>query len=147
MRKLLTGTVLLLLALTASAAETQRWTANNGQLIMEDIPPIPPSLARTLNRYQNIRSARISGWSEDGNSIYIKTRFGPVSQLHRVDIPGGARIQLTFENEPVGEVVGQPKGELLALTLDRDGDEFDQLLRSEERRVGKECRSRWSPYH
>ena len=23
----------------------------------------------------------------------------------------------------------------------------DGLLRSEERRVGKECRSRWSPYH
>ena len=22
-----------------------------------------------------------------------------------------------------------------------------QVLRSEERRVGKECRSRWSPYH
>jgi len=28
---------------------------------------------------------------------------------------------------------------LLALTL--------ELMRSEERRVGKECRSRWSPYH
>ena len=24
---------------------------------------------------------------------------------------------------------------------------FLLLLRSEERRVGKECRSRWSPYH
>src|SRR5256885_11809924 len=24
---------------------------------------------------------------------------------------------------------------------------FKHLLRSEERRVGKECRSRWSPYH
>src|SRR5256886_8679432 len=24
---------------------------------------------------------------------------------------------------------------------------FRALLRSEERRVGKECRSRWSPYH
>ena len=23
----------------------------------------------------------------------------------------------------------------------------DRVLRSEERRVGKECRSRWSPYH
>ena len=23
----------------------------------------------------------------------------------------------------------------------------DKTLRSEERRVGKECRSRWSPYH
>ena len=26
-------------------------------------------------------------------------------------------------------------------------DLTDMLLRSEERRVGKECRSRWSPYH
>ena len=25
--------------------------------------------------------------------------------------------------------------------------EFYQTFRSEERRVGKECRSRWSPYH
>ena len=24
---------------------------------------------------------------------------------------------------------------------------FDWIQRSEERRVGKECRSRWSPYH
>ena len=24
---------------------------------------------------------------------------------------------------------------------------FGNLIRSEERRVGKECRSRWSPYH
>ena len=27
------------------------------------------------------------------------------------------------------------------------GKFLDKLLRSEERRVGKECRSRWSPYH
>ena len=25
--------------------------------------------------------------------------------------------------------------------------EIHALMRSEERRVGKECRSRWSPYH
>ena len=24
---------------------------------------------------------------------------------------------------------------------------YNHVLRSEERRVGKECRSRWSPYH
>ena len=29
--------------------------------------------------------------------------------------------------------------------LDRDSS--FELFRSEERRVGKECRSRWSPYH
>ena len=26
-------------------------------------------------------------------------------------------------------------------------ESIEQLCRSEERRVGKECRSRWSPYH
>ena len=28
-----------------------------------------------------------------------------------------------------------------------DLSEFTKQARSEERRVGKECRSRWSPYH
>src|SRR5687767_15882072 len=31
--------------------------------------------------------------------------------------------------------------------LGRDGDVFGVIGRSEERRVGKECRSRWAPYH
>ena len=37
--------------------------------------------------------------------------------------------------------------------IDLTGDDVevetlaDGVLRSEERRVGKECRSRWSPYH
>src|SRR3712207_9032326 len=38
--------------------------------------------------------------------------------------------------------------ESLALELLRHLEEFVRLKnRSEERRVGKECRSRWSPYH
>ena len=32
------------------------------------------------------------------------------------------------------------------MLLQQTEDAFS-LLRSEERRVGKECRSRWSPYH
>ena len=31
--------------------------------------------------------------------------------------------------------------------LDVADKEFIIFVRSEERRVGKECRSRWSPYH
>ena len=32
-------------------------------------------------------------------------------------------------------------------TLERGASASSPLTRSEERRVGKECRSRWSPYH
>src|SRR5260370_4622986 len=32
-------------------------------------------------------------------------------------------------------------------TIEKLLREADSALRSEERRVGKECRSRWSPYH
>ena len=36
----------------------------------------------------------------------------------------------------------------LGLQLDKRGFiQVDKSSRSEERRVGKECRSRWSPYH
>ena len=47
---------------------------------------------------------------------------------------------------------GTPKGPLLDLPFSEQlekGRELvrDRLIRSEERRVGKECRSRWSPYH
>ena len=31
--------------------------------------------------------------------------------------------------------------------LSRRSDMLEKPVRSEERRVGKECRSRWSPYH
>ena len=39
--------------------------------------------------------------------------------------------------------------ELLAFTLTFDVPATDGVpeMRAEERRVGKECRSRWSPYH
>ena len=42
---------------------------------------------------------------------------------------------------------GKKLGEnLRKLRLKKDMSQGD-LARSEERRVGKECRSRWSPYH
>ena len=128
MRILLTGLFLMLLASTGSSADVQRRTANDGQLIMEDIPSIPESLPPLLSRYQNIRSASFSSFSKDSKNIFIKTRLGPVSQLHRVKVPGGARYQVTFGEEPVGEVLLQPNNNQLALTLDDGGDEFDQIF-------------------
>ena len=38
-------------------------------------------------------------------------------------------------------------GELIGGNSGFTPQEVYQVMRSEERRVGKECRSRWSPYH
>src|SRR2546422_8146247 len=40
-----------------------------------------------------------------------------------------------------------PLQAVAALERLQEGAEERALVRSEERRVGKECRSRWSPYH
>ena len=57
---------------------------------------------------------------------------------------------LTTGVEPTSEPVYQydPATGTAAITLIQDGKQATfQGYRSEERRVGKECRSRWSPYH
>ena len=51
---------------------------------------------------------------------------------------------ILIQNAHIMPIVGPelPNGCLLA----EDG-RITAVARSEERRVGKECRSRWSPYH
>ena len=47
-------------------------------------------------------------------------------------------------SKQVGSVFQNPKTQFFNLDSD---SELTFTTRSEERRVGKECRSRWSPYH
>jgi dipeptidyl aminopeptidase/acylaminoacyl peptidase len=116
-------------ALTLPAiADVERRVANNGNLVMEDVPEIPADIVQSLNRYQNVRSASFEAWSGDGESLFIDTRFGDVGQIHRVDMPMGARHQVTFYNEPVGGVARQPGGSKLAFTRDAGGSEFSQIF-------------------
>ena len=112
---------------TATPDVTTR-TLNNGQLILQDVPEIPESLVNRLNQYQNVRSAALVDWVDNGAGMYIVTRFSDVNQIHRVDFPGGARHQLTYFSEPVGEVLRQNQGSLLAMTIDRGGSEFSQVF-------------------
>lgn len=127
-------TFLLAVGLTAlgcsilSLADVSRTEANNGQLVMEDIPPVPQSVVADLNRYQNTRSAGFRGWDKEGKGIFVSTRFGDVSQVHYVGQPGGARTQLTFFDEPIGGLSRQPNGSKMAFTMDAGGSEFSQIF-------------------
>src|SRR5256885_11131928 len=52
-------------------------------------------------------------------------------------VPAGGKA-----DEVYGRMLKKPAAERLKLLRNAEGAQ-----RSEERRVGKECRSRWSPYH
>ncbi|MEJ2384843.1 MAG: hypothetical protein P8Y54_10645 [Xanthomonadales bacterium] len=127
-RALLAGGFALLAIGSVAAAEVVRSEANNGNLVMEDVPPIPQSVVADLNRYQNVRSAGFVAWDRDGEGIFVRTRFGDVPQLHHVDHPGGARTQLTFFDEPIGGVLRQPGGSRMVFTMDAGGSEFAQIF-------------------
>ncbi len=111
-----------------AAADVSRTTANNGNLIMQDVPEIPADIVDSLNRYQNVRSASFRAWTKDSLGLYVSTRFGDVAQLHRVDMPGGTRHQLTFNKEPLGAISSQPHGSKLLVTRDSGGSEFTQIF-------------------
>ncbi|MDX1515535.1 MAG: prolyl oligopeptidase family serine peptidase [Woeseiaceae bacterium] len=128
MKPIVIALLALWFAAAAYASSVLRTEANNGNLVMEDVPPIPADIVEDLNRYQNVRSAEFLDWTADGTGVYIATRFGDVDQLHRVDMPGGARHQLTFSAEPIGDVVRQPTGTLLTFTRDAGGSEFSQIF-------------------
>src|SRR5258706_11857735 len=84
----------------------------------------------------------VSDWSSDVCS----------SDLHHPDHAGLA----SWLTERTGAEFWMPQAEYFAAHAMREGSAgfgFDNVMamfvrnRSEERRVGKECRSRWSPYH
>src|SRR5256885_17005075 len=64
---------------------------------------------------------------------------------HRISaIPAVRMLHRQHAQRPAGP--GRTLGVLAMQHPDRR-DGGDPVVRSEERRVGKECRSRWSPYH
>src|SRR2546426_2308894 len=75
----------------------------------------------------------------------IPRRYG----LAAFDFPNGTLL-LTEASKQQRASIHLARGARALAALDRGGLEVleaDLSARSEERRVGKECRSRWSPYH
>src|SRR2546422_2081399 len=77
-----------------------------------------------------------------GTPLEIAVRLREQVRL-RVGLPITVGVARTKFLAKVASGVAKPDGLLLVAP----GHELAFLHRSEERRVGKECRSRWSPYH
>ena len=74
--------------------------------------------------------------------------------LNRYDVEGISEelfrqcAGTVFSEPPVDDTCSElPAHQGPAFAVEYLPGQFDQRARSEERRVGKECRSRWSPYH
>jgi len=117
---------LALLQGCASAGVATR-TVNDGQLILQDIPEIPAALREASLRYQNMRAAGVADWDRAGKALYIRTRFGDTTQMHRVAGPGRYREQITFFDDPVRTVVRRPRHDALTYVRDSGGSEDYQI--------------------
>ena len=80
---------------------------------------------------------------EDGNVIQFEIKVLSQEEINRIN-DNYRRHSMATDKKGNPLVNG---GEIVWKT-ERDSAKGTKLeLRSEERRVGKECRSRWSPYH
>lgn len=128
MKALLASLLIALAVPAAGFAADAPARIESGSRVSEGLPAaIPPQLAERLQRYQNTRRAVLAGWSADGKSILVGTRFANTQQIHRVAMPGGAREQLTFFDEPVGETRAHPQRSGFVFSKDVGGSEFWQL--------------------
>src|SRR5580700_2757496 len=128
LRIFLSGVVLFGLLATGLGQETT--IAPNDALILENIPPIPASIAARATRYTDFRTASMYGWRPQKREILIGTRFGDTNQVHQVAMPGGARTQLTFFPDRVTDASYQPhKGDYFLFRKDVGGGEWYQIFR------------------
>ena len=108
---------------------------------------IPP----TLHKYAALHGAVFSG----GSFVYVPKGVNvdiPLQSYYRLNAPGAGQFEHTMIIVEEGanchfiEGCSAPKYDVTNLHAG-SVEIFVEQLRSEERRVGKECRSRWSPYH
>ena len=116
------------------------------------------TLLRTINRLENIDSGQITvnGQEITSKLVFLDAQSDPVKQNSQVDNlitqKVNSIVMIPFDREqqvPAVEAAAKadvPLIEMCASTVS-DKKRSYVLCRSEERRVGKECRSRWSPYH
>jgi dipeptidyl aminopeptidase/acylaminoacyl peptidase len=129
MKRLLFVAMLMASAVGMLPAQTETVQAPEN-LVVDGIPPIPAALAETAGRYGNYRTAVLRDWNPEKRQMLIATRFGDTAQLHLVNVPSGARQQLTFFADSVAGGQFHPRGgDYIVFMKDTGGGEWYQLYR------------------
>ena len=95
---------------------------------------------QTVSIVGRIRALRLHGGS---CFAVVEDATGRLQVYVKRDTVGAETFARFTDWLDVGDFI-QVQGKLFKT---KTGETTVQLERSEERRVGKECRSRWSPYH
>lgn len=116
--------------MSCEIAFAQKMITPGENLVIDGVPAISTGIAEQVRKYTESRSAAFADWHPTKREMLISTRFGNTPQLHEIRMPGGARRQLTFFEEPVQSATWEPKnGEYFVFSRDTGGNEFGQLYR------------------
>jgi len=122
--------VFICTAVLAQQDSKETWIGPPEALVLDGIPRLPAALAEAAGRYAENRVAFPADWHPVRREMLIGTRFGNTFQTHLVKMPGGARQQLTFFNEPVYGGTFHPEGaDYMVFSKDVGGGEWYQLFR------------------
>ena len=101
-------------------------------LVADGLPEIPAAIAEAVGRYTEFRSSALTSWHPTRREMLIQTRFGDTPQIHEVRFPLGARRQLTFFPDRVGNASWPRRSaDYFVFAKDKGGDEFSQLYRQD----------------
>ena len=109
----------------------------------------------TLNPYEHGECYVTNDGAETDLDLGHYERFTGVNLTKYSNLTSGKVFYSVIEKERKGEYLGKTVQIIPHVTdetkrfirKNAEKTKADIVIRSEERRVGKECRSRWSPYH
>jgi dipeptidyl aminopeptidase/acylaminoacyl peptidase len=123
--------VFTLLLCSAFAQDNNTVTIAPGEnLMVDNVPAIPVSIAERAGRYTDFRTATPYSWHPKQREMLIGTRFGDTVQVHQLAMPQGAREQLTFFPDRVTGASYHPHvGDYFIFSKDVGGGEWYQIYR------------------
>lgn len=128
-RPLLMLAACLLAANSIIARATQENEVAPGHnLLVEGVPKVPASLARSVSLYKSGYGLPLAGWDTARRQLWLKALSATATRLSRLDAPGGSPIPII--SIPAGgayDVYLQPQGNYLVYNKDSAGDESFQF--------------------